>query len=450
TDGKYVYTISDKTVIIVRAWPTEKAGVIAKIELNGSPIGIFINGDKLVIFERSGTYYGYYEEMWYSPYEYRTFIKVYDIKNRANPILVRNLSAEGTYISSRMIGDYVYVVIQQYVSWKENEIMLPKIHSYDNVNETIPATAIYYCNVSDHSYTFTTVLSINVRNDKEKHTYTTLLLGDASHMYVSINNIYITVTKWDYKGQYTSKTLLYRIHIKGAELELVASGEVPGTVLNQFSMDEYNGYFRIATTIGHVWDKKQLSKNNIYVLDLNLNIVSALTDLAPGERIYSARFMGERCYLVTFKKVDPFFVIDLKNPNCPKVLGELKITGYSDYLHPYYKNYVIGIGKETVDVGDFAWYQGVKISVFDVKVVSDPKELAKYVIGDRGTDSPVLHDHKAILVDSSKQILVIPILLAEINKSQYPNPTPSTYGEYVWQGAYVFDLSLEGGLILKG
>jgi len=220
-------------------------------------------------------------------------------------------------------------------------------------------------------------------------------------------------------------------------------------------MDEYNGFFRIATTTGHLsWiSSEATSRNHVYVLDMDLNIVGRLEDLAPGERIYSARFMGDRCYLVTFKKVDPLFVIDLEDPTNPTVLGQLKITGYSDYLHPYDENHIIGIGKETVEAeeGDFAWYQGVKISLFDVSDVGNPKEIDKYEIGDRGTDSPVLSDHKAFLFDRTKNLLVIPVLVAEIDEEKYPNGVPpNMYGDYVWQGAYVFNVTVDQGFVLKG
>jgi inhibitor of cysteine peptidase len=220
-------------------------------------------------------------------------------------------------------------------------------------------------------------------------------------------------------------------------------------VLNQFSMDEYAGYFRIATT----FRTSGSSQNNVYVLDMDLNIVGRLEGLAPKETIYSARFMGDRCYLVTFRKVDPLFVIDLKNPYDPEVLGQLKITGYSDYLHPYDEDHVIGVGKETVEAeqGDFSWYQGVKISLFDVSDVENPKEIAKYEIGDRGTDSPVLSDHKAFLFDKLKNLLVMPVSVAEIDENKYLNGVPLTArGDFVWQGAYVFDISLDEGLVLKG
>jgi len=154
---------------------------------------------------------------------------------------------------------------------------------------------------------------------------------------------------------------------------------------------------------------------------------------------------------MTFKKVDPLFVIDLSDPYNPRELGYLKVTGYSDYLHPYDENHIIGIGKETTDAGEFAWYQGVKISLFDVSDVSNPVEISKLEIGDRGTDSPVLWDHKAFLFDKSRNLLVMPILEAEVDQSKYPGGVPANaHGEYVWQGAYVFDISIDNGLQVKG
>jgi inhibitor of cysteine peptidase len=221
---------------------------------------------------------------------------------------------------------------------------------------------------------------------------------------------------------------------------------VPGYVLNQYSMDEHSGYFRIATN----WNG-ETKMNNVYVLNMSLAIVGRLENLAKNENLHSVRFIGDKCYLVTFKKTDPLFVIDLSQPTNPRVLGELKIPGYSDYLHPYDETHLIGVGKETVEAeeGDFAWYQGLKLSLFDVSNVNNPKQLAKYVIGDRGTNSPVLTEPKAFLFDKTKNLLVIPVDLAIIDKT-VQQPSPSAYGEMVWQGAYVFDLTLDGGFMLKG
>ena len=247
-------------------------------------------------------------------------------------------------------------------------------------------------------------------------------------------------------------TVVTRISLH-SNFSVTGVGEVPGHILNQFSMDESKGYFRIATTAGQLSRSGSKTSSAVYVLGQDMSISGKLDELAPGESIYSVRFMGDRAYLVTFKKVDPFFVIDLSDPAAPKLLGKLKIPGYSDYLHPYDENHVIGLGKGAVaaEEGDFAWYQGVKLSLFDVSDVSSPKEVAKFEIGDRGTDSYALDDHKAFLFSKERNLLVIPILLAEIDESKYPGGVePNQYGDYTFQGAYVMSVSPEDGFKLKG
>lgn len=456
TDGEFIYIGSGKNITILKAYPAEEAEILSQITLNGTLKGIFISRDKLVVLEENS---GSYETV-----SVKTSIKVYDVADRMNPVLKReNVSLDGYYFNSRMIDDYVYTLINCPACSYKNEVVLPKIYSNDKVEE-IRASTIYYSNVSDQYYTFTTVLAVNVQNHEQEPTHETFLLGATRNLYVSLSNIYITFPDTTLQSTLpwqsilangAERTAIHRVHVENGEIEYVASGEAPGYVLNQFSMDKYNGYFRIATTTGHIartWEEAT-SQNHVYVLDMNLNIVGKLENLAPGEKIYSARFMGDRCYLVTFRKIDPLFVVDLKNPSSPTVLGQLKITGYSDYLHPYDENHVIGIGKETVaaEEGDFAWYQGVKISLFDVSDISKPKEITKYEIGDRGTTSPVLRDHKAFLFDKSKGLLVLPVLVAEIDEDKYPNGVPPyTSGDYVWQGAYVFNISLEKGLIFRG
>jgi uncharacterized secreted protein with C-terminal beta-propeller domain len=454
TDGEYIYLASGNKTIIVKAYPPEQAEVLSEIELGGTVIGIFINGDRLVVFEEETPYYAYYDVGWdsaekfYMPYiSPKVYIKVYDVSDRENPQLQRELSTNGQYVSSRMIGDYAYVVVNEPVYEQDDEVNLPKIDSSGNETE-IPATEIYYSDVADYYYMYTTIIAINTQNDGQEPTYETILLGASSNLYVSTDNIYLTFPVWGgdvvepWGIRRSERTSIHRIRIEGGEMEYAASGEIPGMVLNQFSMDEYDGYFRVATT---THGEKPL--NNVYVLNMALNITGSLKeDIAVGETIYSARFMGERCYLVTFRNIDPLFVIDLSNPEAPKVLGELKITGYSSYLHPYDETHIIGIGKETVaEREDFAWYQGVKISLFDVSDVNNPVEIGKYEIGDRGTDSPVLWDHKAFLFDKERNLLVIPVLEAKINATQYPGGVSSSaYGQPVWQGAYVFDISING------
>jgi inhibitor of cysteine peptidase len=375
----------------------------------------------------------------------KTSIKVYDVSDRENPRLQRELSADGQYVSSRMIGDYAYVVINEPVYEEDDGVNLPRIYS-ESTEKEIPATDIYYSGVADYYYMYTTIIAINTQDDDQEPTYETILLGASSNLYVSMDNIYLTFPVWGRDVGDSQRTAIHRIHIEGSVMNYTASGEVPGMVLNQFSMDEYDNHFRVATTT-----RDETSRNNVYVLNMSLNVTGSLEDLAPGETIYSARFMGERGYLVTFKQIDPLFVIDLKNPYDPQVLGYLKVTGYSDYLHPYDENHIIGIGKETTDAGEFAWYQGVKISLFDVTDVSNPQEISKLEIGDRGTDSPVLWDHKAFLFDRSRNLLVMPILEAKVDVTKYSEEELVwAYGQPVWQGAYVFDISLDEGLQFKG
>lgn len=316
------------------------------------------------------------------------------------------------------------------------------------------------------------------------------------------------------------KTVIHKIKIDNGEIEYDSRGEVPGYLLNQFSMDEFDGYLRVATTMefyGRVpilmegvgvrgsagststtavetiaisgkavadqpvskimesndtedyWTEEKMAEakpmpmgriappieskynmyNNVYVLDDNMKIVGQLEALAPDERIYSTRFIGDRLYMVTFKRIDPLFVIDLSDPKKPEILGQLKIPGFSDYLHPYDENHIIGIGKET-DSNEWGGVsvKGVKLALFDVSDVNSPKQLDKYEIGDSGTDSEALRDHKAFLFDKKKNVLVIPV--TEVKSKPYYDPKLGYYRQRFWQGAYVFSVNPEEGFKVKG
>ena len=450
-DGGYIYLITGNNITILKGYPPEEATTVSVIAFTDmSPLGIFVNNDRLAVL---GSKYNvaetpYYSYRWSYYTDTSTYAKIYDVSNRSQPELLKTYTTSGSYFNSRMIGEYVYLVASTPAYYTTeilpgltiDNINLPKIQS-NGKSEGVAATEVHYSNTTDNSYMFTTIVAVNVQNATEEPNHKTIMTGGASAMYVSMNNVYIGYPAAD-------KTSLYRIRVEDSTITPQAQGEVPGSILNQFSMDEYNNYFRVATT---TWTETQ--KNNVYVLNMNLTMVGNLTDLAPGEHIYSARFVGNKCYLVTFVSIDPLFVIDLSDPTNPIVLGELKIPGYSDYLHPYDENHLIGVGKHTVaaDEGFFAWYQGVKIALFDVSNVSNPVQIANYTIGERGSDSPVLRDHKAFLFDRQRNLLVIPALVAQIDRSEYPGEVPPyAYGKPVWQGAMVFNVTLEAGFALRG
>ena len=246
------------------------------------------------------------------------------------------------------------------------------------------------------------------------------------------------------------KTIIHKISIDGADLEYQAKGSVPGRLLNQFSMDENGDRFRVATTVEYYSPYSGMVRSNaVYVLDEDLKIVGGLDDIAPDESIFSARFMGERLYLVTFQQIDPFFVIDLSS-DTPKILGELKIPGFSNYLHPYDEDIVIGVGRDTKEMGNGRVQQlGVKVALFDVSDVSKPIVLDDYVIGDSSTHSESLHDHKAFFFDKNRSLLSIPIS-SDVKSLEGVSEKLIAPDWDRWSGFYVFDLDADDGINLKG
>ncbi len=190
------------------------------------------------------------------------------------------------------------------------------------------------------------------------------------------------------------------IRLSPENLEILATGKVPGRLLNQFSLDEYQGYLRLATTLDRMWIMGYSTgemENDLYVLNTNLEIVGEIQGFGRTERIYSVRFIGERGYIVTFRQTDPFFVVDLSNPEKPELKGELKIPGYSSYLHPLGDNLILGIGKEGGQV---------KLSLFDVSSASQPEEVSRYMLKEYWSD--VLRTHHAFMQDAKHKIFFVP------------------------------------------
>lgn len=243
-----------------------------------------------------------------------------------------------------------------------------------------------------------------------------------------------------------SRTVIHKIGLDKGNFKYVANSEVPGYLLNQFSMDESGNRFRIATTSESFSRSGSAPSSNVFVLDENLNLVGSLTKIAPDERIYSARFMDNKLFLVTFKQIDPFFVIDLSTDS-PKILGALKIPGFSNYLQPYDEDHIIGIGKDTKE-NEWGGMSttGVKISMFDVSDFQNPKETDTIVIGDSSTDSEALYNHKSLLLDKQQGVMSIPIK-GEIKAIFDDAKTDSQYMQ--WNGFFVYGFDTDG-FVKKG
>ncbi len=467
TDGRYIYNFSSRRLIITDAYPIENAAIVSKTELqNLYPTEMFVRGNKLLLFgQKSDHYENNYEKGYYCKLG-GTVVQLYDISNRAAPALEKELEFEGSYLTSRLIGKHAYFVVNSWprspVCEREGECIIPLMVEDGKEKKVAEATDIGHI-PGMPAQNFVTLASINLETEEvEKET----IAGSAQSVYASQGSIYIAATVWvapetpivkDIERAIvgdSEKTVINKFGLADGKIGYIGQGSVPGHVLNQFSMDEFQGNFRIATTLGHVSRMGSQSQNNLYVLDGEMNVIGSLEGLAPGEKIYSARFMGKRAYMVTFKKVDPLFVIDVSDPENPKVLGKLKIPGYSDYLHPIDENHIIGLGKDTIEAskGNFAWYQGIKMAIFDVSDVENPIEVHKVVIGDRGTESPALHDHKAFLYDKEKELLVLPVMLAEIqNRGEVGDESVSpSRGEPTFQGALVYRVSLEEGFEERG
>jgi inhibitor of cysteine peptidase len=495
TDGTFIYVVANQTVYIIKAYPTAEAAILSQIQItNVSISNIFIRGNQLVVFGNSGGYYAYpllgevmKEDMsvssrWWGGGVSQTIINVYDLSSRSEPILSKEIKIDGGYFDARLIDEYVYVVSTEYTyniyyayDEKNYTLNVPQI-CIDNESRNISADNIYYVDVPEISDTMTHVISLNL--DTSDVVERSFMLGSSQTMYVSKNNIFLASSHYPYSpmlfmtnsesSSEQETTILHKISIDSGGVTYIAQGEVPGHILNQFSMDEHNGFFRIATTTSSYLDENYQTSNNLYILDTNLQQVSKIENIAPGESIYAARFLGDRAYLVTFVQVDPLFCIDLSDPYNPQILGELKIPGYSEYLHPYDETHLIGIGKEVdpsidadmVHTPGAVYYTailGLKLALFDVSDITNPIEEAKIVIGNRGTDSPALYDHKAFLFDREKELLVIPVSLYEIPEKTIDSINDSgitefesDWGQFTFQGAYVYRLSLENGFEFQG
>ena len=453
TDGTYLYQITgDARLKISQIFPADQLQLIAEKEFSRddfNPVDLYIHDGKIVVIGS----YRIYEPVPYKPPVFRdsafpseelpgvmppywgkTFTRAFILAFQDHTIeTLREIDIEGDYLTSRKIDSHVYLLSNMYAY----DIVVP--HFRDTVNsETLKALEFDQINCLPGPIrpSYVNIVSLDIDHTHEKARVNSYL-GAGRDVYMSRENIYMTVSP-DYRT-----TEIYKFAVNGTSVRFDAKGKVNGTLLNQFSMDEHNGFFRIATT-----SRDGVMSNNLFILNRDLDQVAEITDIAPTERIYAARFMGDKAYLVTFEIIDPFFVIDLSNPFTPKILGELKIPGFSNYLHPIDDNHILGIGKdvEVVERRDslghvigqpFGVEKGLKMSVFDVSDVENPVEKHQVILGTEGTYSEAQFNHKAVLFDRRNNIISLPVNLSYDYK-------------FNDQGAYVYRIDLEGGFELLG
>ena len=453
TDGQYIYSLRDNIVFIT---DTVKMKVASKIELKDkSPSKLLIHDNKLIVL-----YDQYIGAMTEEDHHYAgagtvmTQIAIYDVTNHAKPKLIREVGQEGYQVGVREYNDVLYVVTNttpQYWLMAEGEEVELRPQLFDSKDEALTHVPIDNIRIfpgsNEANYTIISAIDLNEYETAEMKVKT--YLGSGSGIYMSTEAIYMTAPVYMPLAASTrsamdlsmlvmdNNTELYKFAVDGTNIEMTARTTIEGSVLNQFSMDEYEGYLRVATTTGNAWGSEGDSNNNLMIYDENLNEVGKLTDLARGERIYSARFMGEKAYIVTFRETDPLFVIDVADPKNPTVLGELKIPGFSNYLHPLDDTHLIGIGYDTkVEIDSYSkqpivYTMGMKISLFDVTDVENPIEVDNEIIGGRGTYSEVQHDHKALYRDQKKGHYGFPISIYDED-------------QYVGSGALVYHITPKG------
>ena len=464
TDGKYIYYVTSNKVIIANVEDENNLELSSEIDYQDEefyPNEIFIAENKLIVIGNSRNNYNTValDIAYTGSVKEETIAKIYKTENKNKPELEREIKIEGNYLTSRMIGDNIYFIANKYIysyMFRESEIeemdeeeFKPKYTdtAVSSTEQCIAYPDIYYFPDSEDT-SYLNIAGFNINNNEPANIDS--YLGAGNKIYSSQNNLYITKVKYEYKdstmygyyNNYDVNTYIYKFKLEDSKATYVNVGSVPGEVLNQFSMDEKDGYFRIATTDRDNWNS-ETNKNNLYVLNEDLQIIGKVENLAKGEKIYSVRFMGNRAYMVTFVETDPLFVIDLSDPTNPIVLGELKIPGYSNYLHPYDENHIIGFGENTkVNKNGGVVTDGMKMALFDVTDPNNPTEMFSVNIGESGTYSELLYNHKALLFSKEKNIIAFPISISE-EEGEYST-------KLKFQGAIVYGLDLENGFTQKG
>jgi uncharacterized secreted protein with C-terminal beta-propeller domain len=481
TDGKYLYRFENGKVSVAEFDRQEGLfnyiGSITPEHDVASNFKLHLDGKVLTLIGND--------------YEADTFIGTYlidevairDLQAGNSPSAQRKIVLDGSLVDTRLYKGVLYVIsrygtdygIDWAVEGTKGDPRVTNIENYlPKYLENGDSKSFASCGDLTLIYpmteptSFLNVISVDLKNSKAEVGKQTIL-GASDIMYMSTNNLYLAQTTynnwwWAWRAvrenkQASDETNIFKFALKDAKVSFVNETTLTGTLVNQFAMDEYNENLRVALTKTAVdpcansgntrcqippnW---QARSNLVKILDKNLKEIGAVEGLARGEQIFSARFIKDRGYLVTFKRTDPLFSLDLSNPSMPKAVGELKVPGFSNYLHPVFDNgYLIGVGKEANDQGVV---QGLKISLFDVRDITNAKLVDSVEVGIAGTDSLVNQDHKAFLWDERNNLLVLPVDL--FTKKSQPAGEWDMYGDLTFQGSYAYEITPGTGIAFKG
>lgn len=482
TDGTYVYVVMNGALHVIEALAARR---VSKTPLPGHAREMFVQGDRVVVYTSSAPApkrctYGY--DCIFAGDGTSTVVAVFDVSDRTKPTVVRQLQLSGSLMAARRIGNAVHTVVADgdtpvpdYETWppglpmcgtkesvvrekfaelkRDNErklrgkAQLPTIREGGQEREL--CDGMLRTRFGD-GRSFTTVVSFDVTDDATPATTATVQSRPGA-VFASHDALYLSVVnrRGASRGWYSfygavdevSEIHKFRIGERPGETRYVGSGVVPGHVLNQFSLDSWYGYLRIATTRGRVPDPRVSSAVSILAEGENGNLVrvGAVEGIAPGEDIRAVRFDGDRGYVVTFKKTDPLFVIDLYDASRPRILGELKIPGYSTYMQRIDPDHLISIGFDADDHGDFAYFDGIILQLFDVRDPTDPKLIHKETIGTRGSSSEATTNHLAFNYFGERGLLAFPMTICE-------GGDDGRYGQdLTFSGLLVYDVSVRDG-----
>ena len=451
TDGNYIYIVNceNGSVSIVDV-TKDKMTETAQIDLKEteSVNEIYLNNDKLVIVgnlrtevDKATEYGKQYEAV--GDYLYMvgdSFVKVYDIADRKAPKLVTEFSQQGTYDNSRMIGTKLYTISEYNVNVYNDDYRdgcIPEV-TINDVCESIPADCI---SIIDESLSTTYAVITTVDLSKDADPESEAILGECNHLYASAKGLFLCETTGDGTQDITK---IYKFNYTDTGVEYKCTGKVNGYINNQFSMSYDGDYFRIATTANNTkTDGNTVTfsiddrTNNLYILNNNMEIVGKVEGLAKGELIESVRFVGNMAYVVTFRQTDPLFVIDLSDPENPTVKGELKIPGFSEYLHPITENLLVGVGRDGTETGTNG---DCKVSLFDVTDPYTPKETVALTVADGSgyVSTDISYNHK-LYIKLSDTEFAVPFFL-----DWYVDDTEITNG-----GNYYIRYKLENGTLCE-